>query len=209
MEPLRLLIVADNPLARAGLATLLSDTPDCLVIGQLSSPEAIESELEAEFSVYQPDVIIWDLGWDVAGVLPQWQEIDTPIVALLADEAETAEAWAAGVQALLRREIEADELLLAAQTVAAGLVVFDPGLAQTLLPAPGLDEMAPAEALTPRESEVLQLLAEGVTNKAIAQELTISEHTVKFHVNAIMGKLGAQSRTEAVVRATRLGLILL
>jgi len=63
--------------------------------------------------------------------------------------------------------------------------------------------------LTPREQEVLQLLAEGLPNKAIASQLSISEHTVKFHVNAIMGKLGAQSRTEAVTRATRAGLILL
>jgi DNA-binding NarL/FixJ family response regulator len=68
---------------------------------------------------------------------------------------------------------------------------------------------APAEALTPRELEVLQLLAEGLPNKTIARQLSISEHTVKFHLNAIMSKLGAQSRTEAVVRATRLGLIIL
>jgi DNA-binding NarL/FixJ family response regulator len=71
------------------------------------------------------------------------------------------------------------------------------------------DQFTPDEPLTPREMEVLQRLAEGLTNKAIAQELGISEHTIKFHVNAIMGKLHAQSRTEAVVRATRLGLILL
>ncbi|MBI1880571.1 MAG: response regulator transcription factor, partial [Chloroflexi bacterium] len=63
--------------------------------------------------------------------------------------------------------------------------------------------------LTPRELEVLQLLAEGLPNKAIARRLDISDHTVKFHVNAILSKLSAQSRTDAVVRATRLGLILL
>jgi DNA-binding NarL/FixJ family response regulator len=69
--------------------------------------------------------------------------------------------------------------------------------------------MSSAEVLTPREQEVLQLLAEGLPNKTIADRLYISEHTVKFHVNAILSKLGAQSRTEAVVRATRLGLLLL
>ena len=67
----------------------------------------------------------------------------------------------------------------------------------------------PAETLTARELEVLQCIAEGQANKAIAARLHISEHTVKFHVNAILGKLAAQSRTEAVVRATRLGLVLL
>jgi len=67
----------------------------------------------------------------------------------------------------------------------------------------------PIEDLTPRELEVLQHLAEGLTNKAIAQRLAVSEHTIKFHVNALMSKLGAQSRTEAVVLATRQGLITL
>jgi len=67
----------------------------------------------------------------------------------------------------------------------------------------------PVEELTPRERHVLQLLAEGLPNKAIADRLGISEHTVKFHVSAIMSKLGAQSRTEAVTRAARLGLIIL
>ena len=86
--------------------------------------------------------------------------------------------------------------------------VFDPALA--LSPAPAHDPaLALAEDLTPRETEVLQLLADGLTNKAIAQRLGISDHTVKFHVNAILGKLGAQSRTEAVVRATQHGLLLL
>jgi len=69
--------------------------------------------------------------------------------------------------------------------------------------------MLPVDTLTPRESEVLHLIAEGLPNKQIAQKLSISEHTVKFHVNAILTKLGAQSRTEAVVRATRAGLIAL
>jgi DNA-binding NarL/FixJ family response regulator len=68
---------------------------------------------------------------------------------------------------------------------------------------------SPIEELTPRELAALRLLAEGLPNKTIALRLGISEHTVKFHVNAILGKLGVASRTEAVVRATRLGLILL
>jgi DNA-binding NarL/FixJ family response regulator len=105
--------------------------------------------------------------------------------------------------------MDTDKLLTAARAVANGLVVVEPKLASALLPAMDSDQFTPDEPLTPREMEVLQRLAEGLTNKAIAQELGISEHTIKFHVNAIMGKLHAQSRTEAVVRATRLGLILL
>ena len=88
-------------------------------------------------------------------------------------------------------------------------MVVDRDLAPALYPRPDIEPSPLVESLTPREVEVLQLLAEGLPNKGIAQRLGISEHTVKFHVNAIMGKLGAQSRTEAVVQATRLGLILL
>ena len=87
--------------------------------------------------------------------------------------------------------------------------MLDPGLAAAVKTIVDNPPLPPAEPLTARELQVLRLLAEGLANKAIAQRLAISEHTVKFHVNAIMGKLGADSRTEAVVRASRLGLILL
>jgi DNA-binding NarL/FixJ family response regulator len=89
--------------------------------------------------------------------------------------------------------------------VQQGLVVLAPEFATAQLTLPPAASLPPGEALTPRELDVLQLLAEGLPNKTIADRLTISEHTVKFHVNALMGKLGAQSRTEAVVRAIRLG----
>jgi len=132
-----------------------------------------------------------------------------PVVALLSAPTLAAEVWAAGPRGLLPRDTVAAGLNAALAAVAQGLVVIDGDLSAALLPS---GEQAPATAmgdLTPREQEVLQLLAEGLPNKVIASQLNISEHTVKFHVNAIMGKLGAQSRTEAVTRATRAGLILL
>jgi DNA-binding NarL/FixJ family response regulator len=89
------------------------------------------------------------------------------------------------------------------------LVVLDATLAAALFPVHHVATAPIANPLTPRETEVLQLVAAGLPNKTIADRLRISEHTVKFHINAIMGKLGAQSRTEAVVRATQQGLILL
>ena len=93
--------------------------------------------------------------------------------------------------------------------VTHGLLVLDPSLAEAVPPIRDAHPTGAATVLTPREQEVLQLLAEGLPNKSIADRLGITEHTVKFHVNAILGKMGAQSRTEAVTRATRLGLILL
>ena len=211
LEDLRVLVVAGDPLARAGLAALLAGQPGCTLAGQVSS----DDDLPTQAAVYRPGVVVWDLGWDPApdleASLAQIEglaEEGLPVVALLPDEAQAPEAWSSGARGLLLRDAGVETLLAALQAVSQGLAVFDPSLA--LSPSPARDpSLALAEDLTPRETEVLQLLADGLTNKAIAQRLGISDHTVKFHVNAILGKLGAQSRTEAVVRATQLGLLLL
>ena len=96
----------------------------------------------------------------------------------------------------------------ALHAVAEGLTVFDEMIARTAAPQ-GRAEVELEEPLTHRELEVLQLLAGGLTNKEIAQRLGISDHTVKFHVNAILGKLGVETRTEAVVHAARLGIVVI
>ena len=136
-------------------------------------------------------------------------DIAGPIVALLPDATYAAEAWAAGPKGLLSRDSGAANLNAALTAVAQGLVVIDAELSAALLPSGDTPPAVSVGELTPREREVLQLLAEGLPNKVLAARLKISEHTVKFHVNSIMGKLGAQSRTEAVTRATRAGLIFL
>jgi DNA-binding NarL/FixJ family response regulator len=143
--------------------------------------------------------------------LAELRETGLPVVALLPDEAHASEAWTAGARGLLLRQTDAEKLEAALLAVSQGLVTLDPSLTAAIMPTPDFAEHPPppTEALTPRELEVLQLLAEGLPNKTIARRLDISDHTVKFHVNAILSKLGAQSRTDAVVRATRLGLILL
>jgi two-component system nitrate/nitrite response regulator NarL len=206
MDEVRVLVVADDPLARAGLGALLASQPGCTLAGQVVPA----GDLAEEVAVYRPDVLLWDLGWDPEpDLLLDVAEADLPVVALLAEEALAAEAWQAGARGLLTREAGAEALVAALQAVVQGLAVIDPALAAALLPAREREAEALVEPLTPREEEVLQLLADGLANKAIALQLGISEHTVKFHVNAILGKLGAQSRTEAVVRATRLGLIIL
>jgi DNA-binding NarL/FixJ family response regulator len=205
---LRILIVADDPLVRAGLATLLENHPRCTVAGQMGSTADLASDLE----VYQADLLVWDLGWSPTPDFSQQidvEEAGIPVLALLPDDSQINELWSTGVQGVLLRDADADKLWAALQAIFEGLTVFDPELVGALLPARQLDSSALVDPPTPRELEVLQLLAEGLSNKAIAHQLGISEHTVKFHVNALLGKLGAQSRTEAVVRATRLGLLLL
>jgi two-component system nitrate/nitrite response regulator NarL len=212
MNGLRVLVVASDPLARAGLAALLEGRPECTVVGQVSA----DANLADELAIYRPDVVVWDLGWDPAPILSadedrlaEGPEAPIPVVALLPDDQSATDAWTAGARGLLLRDVAAEELVAALQAVASGLIVLDPAMTSAVLAVrEPLPELL-VEELTPRELEVLQLLAEGLSNKAIGRRLEISEHTVKFHVNAILGKLGAQSRTEAVVRATRLGLIIL
>lgn len=214
LRDLRVLVIADDPLARAGLGLVLEGEAGCQVVGQV----AAEADLLAEVEAARPDVVVWDLGWSagpavqrllaLAGDLP-------PVVALVPAAGEgglAGSAWQAGALGVLGREAVAGKLAAAAAAVGQGLVVLDRGLAGEVWPVPrgpAAESAELVEELTPREQEVLQLLAEGLTNKAIARRLGISEHTVKFHVNAILGKLSAQSRTEAVVLATRLGLVLL
>jgi two-component system nitrate/nitrite response regulator NarL len=203
MDNYRVLIVADDPLARAGLAALLAGQAGCTVVGQVAASDDVLASLE----VYRPDVIAWDPGWDPAlssDHLPDFGDGGLPVVALLSDTSQAADIWTAGARGLLRRDTTPAALLAAIAAAMHGLAVIDPALASALpLARPG----SPSETLTPRELEVLRLLAEGLPNKAIARQLDISEHTVKFHLNAILGKLGAQSRTEAVVQAIRLGLV--
>jgi two-component system nitrate/nitrite response regulator NarL len=141
--------------------------------------------------------------------LAEVRDTGQPVVVLLPDDRYTALVWASGVRGLLLRDVDAATLVLALPVVTRGLVVCDAALVSSLFSARQPPLISSVEALTPREQEVLQLLAEGLPNKTIADRLHISEHTVKFHVNAILSKLGAQSRTEAVVRATRLGFLLL
>jgi len=207
MRLLNLLIVADDPLARAGLAMLLANHQDCNVTGQLSGVEFLLDVQEDNEYTKHVDVIVWDLGWDFEGEPPRWHEVDKPIVALIPDDGETAVSMPPSLASILRRNSSHDHIIAAAQAASLGLITIDPTVANfpsTPSPESGF---TPLEELTPRELQVIQLVAEGMTNKAIAQQLNISSHTVKFHVNAIMNKLTAQSRTEAVVRATRIGLI--
>ena len=151
------------------------------------------------------DVAVWDLGGDLTAAraqLSRAEETDLPLLAL-GPGGLGAEAAAAGVGGYLRRDAAGPRLRAALQAVAHGLQVMDPPSAAE----PRVEDAAPD--LTPREMDVLQSLAEGLPNKEIARTLRISEHTVKFHVTTILGKLGARTRTEAVTLAVRQGLIIL
>ena len=210
MNELRILLIADDPLARAGLAALLADEPTCAVVMQLASHDPSLADAP---NLAQADVALWDLGWSVhddLDALRDFADGGTPTAVLLPDAEYAGQVWSTGARGMMLRDAPGVQLPAALTALAQGLVVVDPELARAL-PVNRLaeEDALVVEPLTPRELDVLQLLAEGAANKEIARRLEISEHTVKYHVNAILGKLSAQSRTEAVVRATRAGLIML
>ncbi len=145
-------------------------------------------------------------GPDADVVLCDGARGDGTWLALVLDEEGASAALAAGARGVLIRGADATAIGAAIRAIAAGLLVIDPALAAGVLRA---RPPRPAEGLTPREREVLELLASGASNKEIASELGISGHTAKFHVVAILEKLGAASRTEAVMLAARSGMLTL
>jgi DNA-binding NarL/FixJ family response regulator len=205
MDDIRVLVLADDPLARAGLATMLAGRAGTDVVGQVDGTDPVEA-----IGVYRPDVVAWDLGWDPVDALDRLSALDgvaVPVLGLVSDESQVQRAWAAGARGVLLRDVDAETMDAAVAAVASGVAVFDPQLSPPSLPLVSPPDGQLAEQLTPRELDVLKLLAEGLPNKQIADRLDISDHTVKFHVNGLLRKLGAHSRTEAVTVATRSGLI--
>ena len=210
-DPLTVLIFAEDALVLHGLAAILAQET-------ASSVVPVESVAQlAQDKVAGADVLLWDLGWDSAftGSGEVWEtlteliEDGLPIIAILPDSDAFGLLRQMGVAGILHRSVRAPQLRAALDAAAVGLTVTDPALTsppQLPSPAPGFPIPEP---LTAREQDVLPLLAEGLTNRAIGVRLGISENTVKFHVQAILGKLGVSSRTEAVVQATRLGLLTL
>jgi DNA-binding NarL/FixJ family response regulator len=211
---IRVLVKASSPLAKAGLESLLRANPGFELAGNSPrSPAETAAALESPLSVLVAEAET--LGDHSAREAIDWAAVGGRVVLMVRNPAsETmAEALRAGIKAVLPSSLPGPEIVKAIEAVAAGLVVLDgPGI-ETLLRAPRTVSMGGAEglieALTPREIEVLQLLAAGLGNKEIASRLGISDHTVKFHVASIMGKLGAASRTEAVTLGIRHGLLMI
>ncbi len=195
-----ILIVANDPLARAGLAALLAAVESLTVLGQTG-----QADLEAAVDTYDPDAIVWDVGWDAQ--LPALDIEDLPpIVALVTDEDGAVQAIAQNISGVLARTATPEQIAAALDAVLHGLVVLDPTYVAQLATETSSNTDLP-DPLTERELDVLHLIAEGQPNKAIAEQLYISQNTVKFHLNAIMQKLDAHNRTEAAVKAARLGVI--
>jgi len=211
---IRVFIVASSPLARAGLQSVIL-ARDAEVVGSVANFEALASrwlDMEADIVLVEAS---GEKSESVIDSLTASQLTSEATFVVLSDHFEPrwiSEALRAGVRAVLPSDISPEQLIAALEAAAAGLIVMHPTEVDAMFPAaePSSRPLADlAEELTPRESEVLQMLANGLANKEIATRLSISEHTVKFHVASILGKLGAGSRTEAVSLGIRRGIVLL
>lgn len=198
----RLLIAATSAVVRAGLETLVAGDPAVEVAGSFADLSSVEA--------LRPDVVLAAL--PVEELAPPADGVAPAIVLLSADAqpAWSSEVLRLGVRAMLPRDAAPAEVLAAVEAASTGLAVVDPHDLEALLSASNpTTASAESTVLTPRELEVLRLMAEGAANKNIAWKLGISEHTVKFHVASILAKLNASTRTEAVAIGIRKGMILI
>lgn len=210
---IRVQVRASSAVVRAGLESLLQNHPSLRVIRNAFDSD--EAAADDETEELQPDVVVAELeGRDddaLAGIRNAAAD-GIPVVLLVPGPAsEWADLLRQGVKAILPANATGSQIAAATEAAAAGLVVLHPAEVETMLQTQTAND-APAalpEALTAREIEVLRLVAEGLSNKEVASRLNLSEHTIKFHVASIMGKLGAASRTEAVMLGIRHGIVLI
>jgi DNA-binding NarL/FixJ family response regulator len=213
----RIVIAATNQIVRAGLEALVSEQPSLRLTGSVVGTATLARQVEdlqpdvllLEADVHDDEALLAALGLDAARHLPA--------IVLLTDiphnSRVTNDLWRAGVRALLPRETTASEIVAAIEAAAIGLYVLHQETIDAVLrdepPAERALVSTILQPLSPREVEVLGMIAEGLGNKTIAWRLGISEHTVKFHVGSIFNKLNATSRTEAVTLGIRQGLIMI
>lgn len=192
----RVAIVTRDPLVHAALRARLATIEDVWLVDDPS----------------RASVLLWDPPAAASGELPTLPDHggSAVVLAIVDESTDPMPLLAAGVRGLLRRNTDGQRLRAAILAAQLGLTVLDEDPADALVAAWSPTERAPTtelDRLTPREREVLELLADGLSNRSIGQKLGISAHTVKFHVDALLDKLSARSRTQVVVKAVRQGLL--
>jgi DNA-binding NarL/FixJ family response regulator len=204
--PIRILLADDHPVVRDGLAAMLGTQPDFEVVGEAGTGAAAVSEAER----LRPDVVLMDLEMPVLDGIEAIRRLrvaDPSIQVVVLTAFDTDErifgALQAGAQGYLLKGAPRAEIFAAIRTVSSGKALIPPIVASKLL----RQMREEPDALTDREREVLGLLASGLSNREISDRLSITERTVKFHVSAVLSKLGAKNRTQAARLARERGLV--
>jgi len=210
VRKIRIVVVDDHALFRAGLVSLLTSIPEFEIVGEAGDGREALSVVREE----KPDVILLDVNMPVMGgveMVEALQEIDQPRILMLTiskHDEDLFGAIAAGADGYLLKDTEPDELRRAIHLVADGKSVLSPEVTSRVLKVVSSSHGIPPDvALSKREMDVLKCLAKGMTSAQIAKDLFISENTVKTHVRHILEKLEASNRAEAVSRAIQLGII--
>jgi DNA-binding NarL/FixJ family response regulator len=223
-EPVRLAIVDDHELSRAGVRDMLMDVDDFEIVGEATDGlEALELCRSAH-----PDLVLMDLRMPrmdgltaTRAIKEEYPEISVLVMTMHENPDYLLRALRAGAAGYILKDADYEDVVSAIKRVLSGEFPFAPELAAQLLRrialemgdpeaegvSPELKRAILAQPLTPRETEVLEQLAQGKTNRQIADEFVISLGTVKNHVEHVIGKLGVSDRTQAVVRALQLGII--
>jgi two-component system, NarL family, response regulator YdfI len=209
---IRVLIGARSEVVRAGLASLLTADPRFQVVGTFSIDDLTRVE------DLQPEVVLLDLDSPSdeslsAAIQSAGALVNSSLMILTEDpESLAVDVLGSGLRAILPRYATPEEIIAGIQAAATGLVALHPDIFDSMLSRirPGQQsELDPSgQILTPREIEVLRMIADGLGNKEIASKLSISDHTVKFHISSIFAKLSASNRAEAVTLGIRHGLIM-
>ena len=216
MNKLRIILVEDHALTRIGLKTALQESGQIEVIAETEYGE-VGVKLTSE---HQPDVVLMDLGLPNMNGIDATREIknnniEQKVIILTShkDENEVTGALGAGADAYCLKDINPSRLVTVIQSVFEGAAWLDPAIARIVLNKFSFEEDNIIEIpehknvspLTERELQVLQLLADGSNNMEIAEELSLSQHTIKTHIGNILHKLSVDDRTQAVVKALREG----
>lgn len=212
MEPLRIMIADDHPVFRFGLRALLQAEDGLAVVGEATTGE----EAIALATALQPDVVLMDINMpDVNGIEATRRILDLSpgigvlIITMFEDDTSVFAAMRAGARGYLLKGAAGEETVRAIRAVADGEAIFSPSVARRVIQyfqAPPVSQPQIFPELTDREREVLDVIAQGLTNAAIAERLTLSPKTVRNHVSNIFGKLQVAGRAEAIIRARDAGL---
>ena len=210
---IRVLIGARSEVARAGLASLLTADPRFQVVGTFSIDDAL-----TRVEDLQPEIVLLDLDSpsdeSLSAAIQSGGALVNSSVMILTEDPESlaVDVLGSGLRAILPRYATPEEIIAAIQAAATGLVALHPDIFDSMLsrirPGQQSELDRSGQILTPREIEVLRMIADGLGNKEIASKLSISDHTVKFHISSIFAKLGASNRAEAVTLGIRHGLIM-